>query len=106
MEARPKELEATVSEQDNGQYKTELEAWETKAEKANAILPPISGRLMTYVENEDDPVRIWNILRDRFHPISDVTLSQALKYTITLHMADDGNMEAHIRDLHGRKTSS
>ena len=54
--AKPKELEASASEQDEGQYKTELEAWEVKAAKANAILlPTISGRLMTYIENEDDP---------------------------------------------------
>ena len=26
-EAKPKELEATVNEEDEGQYKTELEAW-------------------------------------------------------------------------------
>jgi len=99
-EAKPKELEATASEQDEGQYNTELKAWELKAAKANAILlPTISGRLMTYVENEDDPAKIWSILHDRFHPTSDVTLAQALKYIITLRMADDGDMEAHIRDV-------
>ena len=40
MEAPPKELEAAASEQDNGQYKTELEVWEMKAEKAKANPPP------------------------------------------------------------------
>jgi len=64
-EAKPKELEASASDENKGQYKTELKAWEVKAAKANAILlPTISGCLMTYVENEDDPARIWSILRD------------------------------------------
>jgi len=50
-EAKPKKIEATANEQDNGQYKTELEAWEAKAANANAIpLPTISGGLMTYVK--------------------------------------------------------
>ena len=99
-EAKPKELEASASAEDKGQYETKLEAWEVKAAKANAILlPTISGRLMTYVENEDDPARIWSILRDRFRPTSDVTLAQALRYIVTLRMADDGDMEAHIRDF-------
>ena len=93
-EAKPRELEASASEEEKGQYKTELEAWEVKAAKANAILlPTISGRLM------DDPARIWSILRDRFRPTSDVTLSQALRYIVTLRMADDGDMETHIRDF-------
>ena len=99
-EARPKEPDATPSDEDKGTYKKNLEAWETKVAKANAILlPTISGRLMTYVEDEDDPARIWTILRDRFRPTSDVTLAQALKYIVTLRMADDGDMEAHIRDF-------
>src|SRR5437773_3160298 len=102
--ARPKEPEATASDEDKGTYKTNLEAWETKAAKANAILlPTISGRLMTYVEDEDDPARIWTILRDRFRPTTDVTLAQALKHTVTLRMADDGDMEAHIRDFTASK---
>ena len=28
-----------------------------------------------------------------------MTLAQALKHIVTLHMADDGDMEAHIRDF-------
>ena len=99
-EAKPKELEASASDEDKGQYETKLEAWEAKAAKANAILlPTISGRLMTYLENEDHPARIWTILHDRFRPTSNVTLSQALRFIATLRMADDGDMEAHIRDF-------
>jgi len=98
--AKPSVPEPTASEEDKGEYKTNLEAWEMKAARACAILlPTISGRLMTYVEDEDDPAKIWNILRDRFRPTSDVTLAQALKYIVTLRMADDGDMEAHIRDF-------
>jgi hypothetical protein len=77
-----------------------IDGWETKAARACAtLLPSISGRLMTYVEDEDDPARIWTILRDRFRPTTDVVLAQALKHIVTLRMADDGDMEAHIRDF-------
>ncbi|HEU0048972.1 MAG TPA: hypothetical protein VFQ43_15375, partial [Nitrososphaera sp.] len=58
---------------------------------------------MTYVEDEDDPARIWTILRDRFRPTTDVTLAQSLKHIVTLRMADDGDMEAHIRDFTASK---
>jgi hypothetical protein len=77
-----------------------IDGWETKAARACAtLLPTISGRLMTYVEVEDDPARIWTILHDRFRPTTDVTLAQALKHIVTLRMADDGDMEAHVRDF-------
>jgi transposase InsO family protein len=98
--AKPKAPDATADEAAKTDYKAKLEAWETKAAKANAILlPTISGRLMTYIEDEDDPARIWTILRDRFRPTTDVTLAQALKHIVTLRMADDGDMETHIRDF-------
>ena len=85
-------------------HKKLIDVWETKAARACAILlPTISGRLMTYVEDEDDPARIWTILRDRFRPTTDVTLAQALKHIVTLRMADDGDMEAHIRDFTASK---
>ena len=57
---------------------------------------------MKYVE-EDDTARIWTILRDRFRPTTDVTLAQGLKHIATLRMADDGDMEAHIRDFTASK---
>jgi gag-polypeptide of LTR copia-type len=98
--AKPMAPDATANEAAKTEYKAKLEAWETKAAKANAILlPTISGRLMTYIEGEDDPARIWSILRDRFRPTTDVKLAQSLKYIVTLRMADDGDMEAHIRDF-------
>jgi len=58
---------------------------------------------MTYVEDEDDRAKIWSILHDIFHPTRDVTISKALKYIVTLRIANDGNMEAHIRDFTARK---
>jgi hypothetical protein len=77
--AKPSAPEATATAKDKDEYKTNLEAWETKAAKANAILlPTISGRLMTYVEDEDDPAKIWAILRDRFHPTTDSILQPML----------------------------
>jgi len=50
--AKPKEPEAMVSKEDKRQYKTELEAWEAKAAKANASLPPTICRQL---KNKDDP---------------------------------------------------
>lgn len=85
-------------------HKKLIDAWESKAARACAtLLPTISGRLMTYVEDEDDPARIWTILRDRFRPTTDVTLAQTLKHIVTLRMTDDGDMEAHIRDFTASK---
>ena len=54
---------------------------------------------MTYIENKDDPVRIWSVLHDIFDPKSDITLAEALRYIVTLRMADDGDMKAHIYDF-------
>jgi hypothetical protein len=94
----PAGAEATKDEA--AAHKKLIDAWETKAARACAtLLPTISGRLMTYVEDEDDPARIWIILCDRFHPTTDVTLAQALKHIVTLRMTDDGDMESHIRDF-------
>ena len=100
----PKPILTPAAEQptkeENEAHKKLIDAWEVKAARACAtLLPTISGRLMTYVEDEDDPARIWKILLDRFRPTSDVTLAQALKHIVTLRMADDGDMEAHIRDF-------
>jgi hypothetical protein len=50
-------------------HKKLIDIWETKAARVCAtLLPTISGRLMKYVEVEDDPARIWTILPTR--PIS------------------------------------
>src|SRR5271155_901048 len=88
------------TKEENEAHKKLIDAWEPKAARACAtLLPTISGRLMTYVEEEDDPAKIWKILLDRFRPTSDVTLAQALKHIVTLRMIDDGDMEAHIRDF-------
>src|SRR5271154_545827 len=88
------------TKEENEAHKKLIDAWEPKAARACAtLLPTISGRLMTYVEEEDDPARIWTILKDRFRPTTDVTLAQALKHVATMRMADDGDIEAHIRDF-------
>ena len=98
--AKPNEPEAKASDEDKGDYKAKLEAWEVKAAKANAIpVPMISGRLMMIVENDNDLAKIWSAWCDRFHPTSDVTLAQALRYIVTLRIANDGDMEAHIHDF-------
>jgi gag-polypeptide of LTR copia-type len=92
--------EATAVVKDKEEYKAKLDAWETKAAKAHVVLiPTISGRLMTHVEDEDDPARIWTILRDRFRRTTDVTLAQTLKHVVTLRKANDGDIEADIHDF-------
>ena len=77
MPAVPKEDAASA---DITKYQTDKEAWEGKAMKACTILlSAIKGNLITYVEDEDDPARIWKILKDRFRPTTDITLAQSLK---------------------------
>ena len=52
---------AFLPDEDKGDYKAKLEAWEVKAAKANAIpVPMISGRLMMIVENDNDLAKIWS----------------------------------------------
>jgi len=85
-------------------YNTATEEYEPKAMTAcRILLSTISGRLITYVEDEDNPVRIWSILRDRFRPTTDITLAQSLKYLFGMRMAEDGDMEAHVRDFTAAK---
>src|ERR1700689_2194845 len=71
--------EAQLTKDETETYRKLIDAWETRAARACArVLPTISGRLMTYVEDEGDPARIWTILCDRFRPTTDVTLAQSL----------------------------
>ena len=82
------------------QYNTDTVAWEQKALAAcRILLSTITGRLITYVEDEDNPARIWQILKERFRPTTDITLAQSLKHLISLRMAEDGNMETQVRDF-------
>jgi len=55
------------------------------------------------VEDEDDPAKIWTTLRDRFRPTTDITMAQALKNIISMRMAEDADMETHIRDFTAAK---
>ena len=81
-------------------YEAAKSAWEGKAMRACTILlSTISGNLITYVEEEDDPARIWMILKDKFRPTTDITLAQSLKYLFGMRMPEDGDMERHIRDF-------
>src|SRR5579871_1845675 len=81
-------------------YNTDMATWEQKSLAAcKILLLAITGRLITYVKEKDDPARIWQILKDKFHPTTDITLAQSLKSLISLRMAEDGNMEAHIHDF-------
>jgi gag-polypeptide of LTR copia-type len=63
------------------------------------LLPTISGSLMTYVEDEDGPAKVWTILHDPFRPTTDLTLAEALKDLVTLRVADNRHMEAHTHNF-------
>jgi hypothetical protein len=100
----PAELKDDASDEDHVAYDTALKAYQKKAFPACRILiSAISGRLMTYVEDEDDPAKIWTTLKDRFRPTTDITMAQALKSIITMRMAEDDDMEAHIRNFTAAK---
>jgi hypothetical protein len=93
-----------ATDEETSKYEEELEAYEKKAFPAcRILLSAISSRLITYVEDEDDPAKIWNTLKDRFRPTTDITMAQALKNLISMRMAEDNDMEAHIRDFTAAK---
>ena len=101
-ETRPQALPETTEETEG--YDSSVKAYNKKASRACRILiSTIQGRLLTYVEDEDDPAKIWKVLKDHFRPTTDITLSQALKNIITMRMAEDGDMEAHIRNFTAAK---
>jgi hypothetical protein len=85
-------------------YRTNMDAWEPKAMKACTILLSlIKGNLITYVEDDDNQATIWRILKDRFRPTMDITLAQALKHLFAMRMAENGDMEIHVRDFTAAK---
>ena len=104
-EKPPTPLKDDASESEHDTYVAELKAYRKKALPACRILmSAISDRIMTYVEDDlDNPVEIWRILRDRFRPTTDITMAQALKHIMAMRMAEDGNMEDHIRDFKAAK---
>jgi hypothetical protein len=100
----PEKLADTASADERTAYDAELEAYEKKAFPAcRILLSAISSRSITYVEDEDNPAKIWATLKDRFHPTTDITMAQALKNIIGMRMAEDDDMEAHIRNFTAAK---
>jgi len=93
-----------ASDEDHVAYETALEAYKKKAFPAcRILLSAISSRLITYVEDEDDPAKICMTLKDRFRPTTDITMAQALKNIISIRMAEDADMESHIHDFMAAK---
>ena len=100
----PTKLAEAATTDERAAYDTGLEAYEKKAFPAcRILLSTISSRLITYVEDEDDPAKIWTTLKDRFRPTTDITMAQALKSIIGMRMAEDDDMEAHIRNFTASK---
>src|SRR5579859_958111 len=88
---------ATASTEEHAAYDAALETYEKKAFPAcRILLSTISSRLITYVEDEDDPAKIWTTLKERFRPTTDITMAQALKHIMGMRMAEDDDMETHI----------
>ena len=104
-ETRPQAPSApTATVEQMAAYNSSVKAYNKKMARACRILiSTIQGRLLTYVEDEDDPAKIWKVLRDHFRPMTDITLSQALKNVITMRMAEDGNMKTHIQGFTAAK---
>ena len=100
----PVPLSATSSTEERAAYDTALKQYKKKARPAcRILLSAISSRLITYVENEDDPAKIWTTLKDRFRPTTHFTKVQAIKNIISMRMAEDDDMEAHIRNFTAAK---
>jgi hypothetical protein len=79
----PAKLKDDASTDEHTAYDAELEAYEKKAFPAcRILLSTITSRLITYVEDEDDPAKIWSTLKERFRPTTDITMAQALKNII------------------------
>ena len=83
----------------------DLEAFRLRMMKACTILlATISPRLITYVEDVDDnPAQIWNILKDRYKPVTQISRTQALRELQDLKLEEGGDMEAHVRDFRAVK---
>lgn len=61
----PAKLADTASADERTAYDAALEAYEKKAFPAcRILLSTISSRLITYVEDEDDPAKIWKTLKE------------------------------------------
>ena len=101
----PVPLSATASTEERAAYDTALKQYKKKARPAcRILLSAISSRLITYVEDaKDDPAKIWTTLKDRFRPTTHFTKVQAIKNIITMRMAEDDDMEAHIRKFTAAK---
>ena len=82
-ETRPQALSDTATTEETEGYDSSVRAYDKKASRACRILiSTIQGRLLTYVEDEDDPARIWKVLKDHFRPTTDITLSQSLSVEV------------------------
>ena len=77
----------------------QLTAWTKKAKKARSIIgSSISASIMVYVEGIDSPAEMWQILSERFNPITKTTLLQVIKEFMTVKMDEAvDTMEGHLQ---------
>ena len=80
-------------------YATSLEAFNARKRKASTILlTSISSRLITYVDMyKKDPAKMWEILKDKYMPTTNMTRMQVLREYQALKMEEGSDMEAYLR---------
>jgi gag-polypeptide of LTR copia-type len=66
-----------------------------KRNKATALIESsVSSTVLVYLEGEDNPSKMWMILKDLYAPRTEVTSQRILRRFITLQMKDD-DLQAH-----------
>ena len=81
------------------EYRERLAAWSKKAKKARSIIgSSITASAMVYIEGIDDPAVMWQILSERFNPITKTTLLQVIKEFMRIQMDEEvDTMERHLQ---------
>ena len=81
------------------EYRERLAAWSKKAKKARSIIgSSITASAMVYIEGIDDPAVMWQILSERFNPITKITLLQVIKEFMRIQMDEEvDTMERHLQ---------
>ena len=81
-------------------FEVQLKAYIKKCKQARSLLgTTITDAVMTYIEAESDPAKMWSILEERYNPRSKVTLVQRIRELTTAKMDDAVDIEAHIQHM-------
>ena len=81
-------------------YQSALRAFEKKCKRARTVLgTTITDSVMTYIEGEKDPAKMWRILEDKYNPKSKVTLVQKIRELTMVKLDPGADLEAHIQRM-------